>query len=1033
MRALVAFFVDRHLLVNILAVATVALGAFFISGVPREYIPSVSSPIVWVSAQLPGATARDIETKLTIPIEEAIEQVDGIDELTSVSSDSLSFTTVEFYLDFSDEQMIEVIQDLRDAVDGISDFPPEMEDQPTIEQFDPDKRPIVEVALSGPMDALIPYAEDLERRIEALSLVSRATIVGLQDPEVRVLVDPAAAQALGVTLLEVVRAVDRRNVSATGGVLETDQDRKQVVVWSRFDQPEDVGSTILRASADGSVVRIADIARIESGREDTGLITHTNAEPGLSIVVRKRGGADAITLVDELKVLLADHPPPQAVELSLVNDGSFYTRNRLEVIASNGLIGGALVALVLFAFIRAGAAMWVLVGVPVVFFGALALFAHTGITLNLMSLTGFILVLGMVVDDAVVVAERIDAHRVMGLSSRDAAIAGTVEMSKPVTAAALTTIIAFAPLIALGGLPGKIVWQIPAIVVIVLVFSLLESFLILPAHMARLKNRAGAGKRVFVTQLEAIYRRALTTVLRYRFVVLLAALFVLIAVFAVLRPLVPFVLFPQDDARSLFLKISAPIGTPLEQTEAIATSIQKQIQRITGDELNAVTARIGHQNPDGSDKERGEAENEALVTAIFRELDRRYTNTEWTAILQRDLIVPDGTRLVFQSEYLGPPTDQPVTLHFMSNTDEVRRSAALQARNWLASVSGVTEIDVDERLGTPQIELDLNYQRLAQLGLDARDVAQTVQAAFFGIEASEHRSVADTTELRVQFDPSARTDLQGLLDSPLRSATGSLVRLRDVVTPVQTPALNRIFHRHGFRSATVRASFTADSGLTSLAFAQRMRAELLPRFDGIEGLEVRIGGEAERTEETTGNLAGVGLLAIAGIAMVIWLTLGSALESVFVMLVIPFAVAGVIAVFWLHGMPLSMTSIMGAIGLAGVVVNGSIVMLDAIHRRVDALGAGAGAGAGSGDNAAMIDATVDRLRPVLITTLTTLGGVLPTAYGIGGYDTIVSPMSLALGWGLAVSTLVTLFVVPVLYTVARDINALTHRRLRVAT
>ena len=1016
---LIRFFATRHLLVNVLTLAILALGYFFIKDVPREYIPAISTPIINITAQLPGASARDIETKLTIPIQDALEDVDGIDVYSSIASDNTSLTVVELYLDFSDEQIAEILQDIRDAIDGITDFPVEMDEEPIIEQFDPDSWPVVEIALSGNTQALAPYAKRLERKLDQIPQIAQATIVGLPDPEIRVLVHPDSATEHRVTLLDVVDAITRRNVSATGGVLETATDRKQVVLWSRYLEPADVGSTILRSSRSGGTLRINDIARIEETREDTTLITHTDAETGMSIVLRKRKNADAINLVDAAKAALEANPPPSTVRYKLVNDRSFYTRNRLAVITTNGLLGAVLVAAVLFLFMRGHASIWVLAGIPIVFMGALAVFGNTGLSLNLFTLTGFVLVLGMVVDDAVVVAERIATHRDNGMPSQQAAIFGASEMVRPVIAAALTTILAFLPLTALGGLPGKLVWQIPAVVVLVLLFSVIESFCVLPAHMSSGKQANNAlaqplGKRRFMVALEALYAGLITKLVRFRVPVVSAFLALLVFIFLVIAPRVAFVLFPQDDARSLYLKVSAPIGTPLEQTEAIVTNLEQQIIDITGDELTAVIARIGHQDALTSDRQRGEAENQGVVTAIFRDLDRTHTNAEWIAILQDKLTVAADVTLLFQSEYIGPPTDQPVTLHLMSNDDQLRRSVALDIRSFLRDQPGLVEVDVDERPGTPQLDLNLDYEKLALLGLDAFDVSQTLAAAFHGIEASEHRSIDDTTKLRVQFDPAARSDLNGLLDTPVRARDGSLVLLRNVVNPVEIPAVSRIFHRNGFRSSTIRASFAPDSGHTALSYAQFMRDELLPKYQALD-LEFTIGGEAQRTEETTGEIGSAAILVVLGIGVVIWLLLGSFVEALFVMVVIPFAIAGVIVTFFLHGKPLSMTAMMGAIGLAGVVVNASIVMVDSIHRR-------ASQQPNAADNEPLIAAVVERLRPILVTTLTTLGGVLPTAYGLGGYDSIVSPMSLALGWGLAFSTLVTLFLVPPLYSIARDLS-----------
>ena len=1017
MKTLLEFFVRRHLLVNVLAFAMVVLGYVAATSLQREFIPSVDTPILTINAMLPGASARDMETKVTIPIEEALEEVEGIDEFTTVVADNTSFTTVELLDDYNHAQIEAAEIELRAALDDINDFPAEMDDEPVLHQFNPARSTVIEVALTGPPDALAVASVELEKRLERLPLISSVTRVGMADPEVRVLVDPVLAREHRVTLLDVLEAVRTRNVSSTGGMLESAAERRQVVMWSRYEDPTDVGDTILRFSDDGGSLRIRDVARIEKGREDTGLIVHANGRTGVLLTVQKRETADIIDAADSVRELLSDTALPAGVSYVLAGDESFIIKNRLELMATNGLIGGVLVALVLFIFVRARPALWILVGIPIVFLGALALFGQSGMSLNMMALTGFIIVLGMVVDDAVVVSERIVLKHSQGLGPFQAAVEGSAEMVPPVTAAALTTMLAFAPLIFIGGMPGNIVWQIPAVVVIVLVFSLLESFFILPAHLSTMRD-ISLEKRAFMVHLESIYRRALTWSMAHRAWTVLIAFGAFFAIMIFIRPLVPFVLFPQDDADRLFVKVSTPRGTSIEQTAAISASIEAQLMRLTESDIDLVSARIGHQNTESLDKQFGDADNEAVIVLQFRRLFREYTNAEWLEILPGRLQVPDGVRLVFLSEYFGPPTDQPVTIHILSNDDEDRRAAAFEVAAYLRNTEGVIEVEVDERPGTPQIDLNLDYEKLALRGLDAQTVGTTLAAAFYGIKASEHRDLLDTTELRVQFNPAARSDLSALLETPVRSKSGELVKLRDVVEPMEVPSVTRIFHRDGFRSSTVRASFSKEGGLTALTFAARLEEELFPRFRHTAGLLIYNGGEAVETAKTTGSVGVAAALAVIGIGIVIWLMLGSFLEALFVLLVIPFAVASVFLIFFLHGQSMSLFAMMGAVGLAGVVVNGSIVMVDSIHRRVtisyteDA----------AGYMGQIADAVVERLRPILVTTLTTLGGVLPTAYGIGGYDPIVSIISLAIGWGLAMSTLVTLFLVPALYTVAGDIK-----------
>ncbi len=1016
MESILRFFIERHLLVNIIAGVLVVIGFISATNLEREFIPGVTAPRIFITAILPGASARDMETKITVPIEEALEEIHGIDHFTTIISDNSSFTTVELYDDYEKEEIEAAAIDLRAAIDGITDFPPEMEDEPTFRQLNPGRDLVVEVLLNGPQPALGKIAEELEDRIRRLNSVGEVTALGLPDPEVRILIDPALAREHGITLGDVIAAVRNRNVSSTGGVLESPTERRQVVMWSRFDDPVEVGETILGFTPESGALRIRDISRIEKGREDTGLIVHSNGERGVVIFVKKREGIDIIDTVQQVRDLVASVPMPKDVEVSTVNDESAIVSNRLELMLTNGLIGILLVAGVLYLFVRPGPALWILVGIPVVFMAALILVGPAGMSLNIMSLTGFIVVLGMVVDDAVVVAERIVFNQARGLSPKQAAITGTSEMLAPVTAAALTTVLAFLPLTMVGGLPGRIVWQISAVVVFVMIFSLLESFFILPAHLSSMSARTKVQKRRFMEALERRYRRSLRWVLRHRAATLTMALsaFVLIMVFV--RPLVPFVLFPQQDADRLLIKITTAPGTSLEQTEAVAADITQQIMAVTAADLQGVSARIGHQNTGSLEKEFGEAENEALLVVQFNRFGRTHTNVQWMERLPDQIRLPEDVNILYQSEYFGPPTDLPVTVHVLSNDDELRRGVAFEVEHYLKNTAGVVEVEVDERPGTPQIELNLDYEKLALRGLDPQTVGQTLAAAFYGIEASEHRDLDNTTELRVQFDPAARGDLDALLETPVRSRNGELVRLRDVVEPMEVPALTRIYHRDGYRAATIRASFLESSDLTALAFAQRMEEELFPHFAELPGLFVLNGGEAVETQKTTGRMGVAALLALAGIGVVIWLMLGSLIEALLVMLVIPLALAGVILVFFLHGQALSLFAMLGTIGLAGIVVNGAIVMVDAIHRRV-------GSDLSPGEaTERIIDAVSERLRPIMVTTLTTLGGVLPSAYGIGGYDTIVSIVSLAIGWGLAVSTLATLFLVPVLHSLAGDLR-----------
>jgi multidrug efflux pump subunit AcrB len=471
-----------------------------------------------------------------------------------------------------------------------------------------------------------------------------------------------------------------------------------------------------------------------------------------------------------------------------------------------------------------------------------------------------------------------------------------------------------------------------------------------------------------------------------------------------------------------------PPGTSLEQTEASIDAIQEQLPSLMGDDLLARTSRVGHQDALAFNREYGSAENEGFVTAHLRMESKQRVSAEWIEYLRSHLRIPENATVTFVAEVDGPPGLQPVIVYILTNDDVLRRQTALALSHYLEQIDGVVDVAIDEREGMRQIDLNLDPVRLAMRGLDAEDLGRTLKAAFFGLVASEIRDLDETTEIRVQLEPSARRSLDALLETPVRNASGDLVLLRDVVEPVEIPALAKIQHRNGERSATVTAGFSPSSGHTSTTIAEMLETEFLPRYAGRSDIELEIGGEVVQSRRATGELGIVAIVVVIGIGAVIAIMLGSFLEAFFVIAVVPFSAAFVALTFFVHGMNFSLLPVIGTIGLAGVVVNASIVMVDSVHR------AQRNAHGDSDEvrTRAMIDALVTRLRPVLVTSLSTFGGVMPTAYGLGGWDPIMSPMSLALGWGLALASGVTLFLVPALYVTANDLNrSIARWRARV--
>lgn len=1023
MDRLVRFMVERHLLVNVITAAVIVLGIIAARSTNIDGMPKVQIPSFFISAALPGASARDIETKLTIPIEDELRDIDAIDSFTTVVTDNRSLTSVELDDDTSDADVFAKEREIRNAIESITDFPPEMRDTPTVTILDPSKLPILEVAISGDSESIAREAKRIERALLGTDGVAEVNIVGLPDPELRVLVDPAAARAHGITLLELVRAIERSNVSDTGGVLESAGVRRQIVMWSRFQDPSEVGDVVLRYGDDGSV-RVRDVARLELGREDVGLIAGTNGKPGLSIVAIKLPGADMIDTRHAIGEVLDGLTISPDVELAIVNDTSYEMRNRMNILLKNGALGLVLVAMIVFLFLAPSAAMWVCLGVPLVILGVVIVMPRVGMTINFVSSTAFVIVLGMLVDDAVVVAEKIMVRRQEGLSPAKAAVSGTSAVARPVIASAVTTLLAFGPMFAIGGMTSKFIWQIPAVVCIALVISLLESFLILPPHMSMLQADAKPQpKRAFMLRLEGLYRRALESTLPKRGRVIAGFLIGFLAVLLLIVPRINFEFFPQESSPGLTLKVTMPPGTPIERTEASIDAIQRQIAPLMSTDLLALTSRIGHQDTLGLGREYGSAENEGMITAHLEPGQKIRVAADWIAYLRTRLRFPADAEVTFLAALDGPPGLEPILAFVKANDDVVRRQTSIALKQFIEGIEGVVDVDIDEREGMRQIDLNPDPERLARRGLDAKELGLTITAAFYGLIASEIRGLDETTEIRVMLEPSERGSLDALLSAPIRNSRGELVLIRDVVDPIELPAPSKIQHRNGMRTATVTGGLAAHGGQTATTIAERIEAEFLPRYANRTDVEIELGGEVIQSRRATSELGLVAVVVVIGIGAVIAVMLGSFLEAFFVIAVVPFSAIAVALTFWAHGMNFSILPLIGTIGLSGVVVNSAIVMVDSVHQAQRRMH-------GSSEverTGVMIDALVSRLRPVLVTSLSTFGGVMPTAYGLGGWDAVMSPMSLALGWGLALSSGVTLFLVPSLYVAANDINRAIER------
>jgi multidrug efflux pump subunit AcrB len=1033
MNSLIAFFARKRLFGNLLSVIilVVGLGATFL--IRRETFPNVSFDTIAVRTIFPGASPAEVEKLVTNPLEQDLKEVDGVKKIFSFSTDSYSEILIQ--LDPDQTTADDGKTDVQDVVD-LFKVPTGSED-PKVTSLETKQTPIIAVAVSGDMPELElrRAAKALENEIESISGVSKVAAAGLQDEEIRVEADPRKLAQYRISLDEMIRALQVQNVSVPAGSIEprsiSVSDPERIVrTVGDFHSVIDVGETVIRANDLGQAIRVKDVAKLRLALEKPKVLSSVKMAPSVTLTVLKKEKGDAITLVKKLKERMKEIQPSldPRLRISFVNDFSKLITRRIGVLSGNLYLGLVLVLLLLAAILEIRVALLVSLGIPFAFLGTMAVFYNLDYSLNLVSLIGFIIVSGMLVDDAIVVTDNCVRLMEEGMSPEEAAIKGTQEIWPAVTASVLTTVLAFAPMLFMSGIFGKFVREIPAGVILALLISLFEAYFILPGHIAsyirvnaekRYRKEATGWKRKVgqVTYwwdhtVTPSYKRTLGKALANRYRLAAGVLVLFIGSLGLAAKGMRFVLFPSDGIEAFFIRMDAPSGASLHQTEALSRPVEKIIAALPTAELDNFVTTIGvqQQEPNDPGTKRG-SEYSQIAVYLTPEGDRKRTAQEIIEALRREVGTPPGIeRVAFDRVNSGPPVGKAVSLSVRASTYEKIMPVVAELKKILAPIPGVSDIQDSYLLGKQEITLRVDPAEAAAAGLNVAQVGQTVRAAFDGVVATSIQGLEEEVDVRVSLDESARKDVSSLGQILIPNARGNLVPLSRVSRTESTRGLAVFQHEANQRQIKVTADVNPDvaSALEVNGKLKKMLPEMNRKFPGVT---VAFGGEDEDTNESFASLGRAFIVAFLGIFLVLVMTFGKLLQPLLVMITIPLGVISVILTFFLHGKPLGFFSMLGIIALAGVIVNNAIVLIDFVNQRRKE---------GAERTQSIIDAAGIRFRPIFLTTATTVAGLLPTAYGIGGKDPFVVPIALALGWGLAIGSLLTAFVFPAAIAILDD-------------
>ncbi|WP_127718255.1 efflux RND transporter permease subunit [Halobacteriovorax sp. HLS] len=1018
MKNITLYFIKRPILVNFILALNFIIGGYFIYKVPKEAFPGVSMNQIVIVTKYPGASAKDVELNVTAKLEEKIAEIGNIKESRSSSIESVSRVTIFADDDLNELQFKDLLSDVQTEVDKIDDFPSDIEGQPIITSVTTEDRPIMEVAFSGDYDHLKKTLHEIENDLRKVSGVSNVTLVGLPDEEIHIEVDAQKAQDKEIDLNSIYFAINTRNQVGTGGTLESFLSQKKVVSFNKYEKAEDVLNTVIRMSPDGQGVYLSDVAEINYRPKDEKLIVRNNGSRGASILVAIRSGVDQLKVSDKIKDLLKNYTLPNGVSYKLNNDVSDNARSKFSLLKNNGLIGFTLVLILLLYFLGGKPAFWTAFGIPFTVFGSMIMFVPMGMTLNSVSMGAFVIVLGMIVDDAMVISERFDVNVEKGQTPEEAAANAVGRLWRPVLAASLTTITAFMPLLSLGGLPGKFIWQMPVVVMMALFVSLIDCYLLLPAHLAHGASKRGQYKKSkIVLMWESLYERLLSKLIDYRYFVTLG--------FALILGLSVFVgatkvrkdSFPQEASEGFTIKATLKKGYAPEKVEEIISGLEKSIQSLKENELVGYTTRIGTHSL-SSLTSLGTEENLVAFIVYLTPFSERDKTAQGIVDQLRDKHLNSyrerGYELEFDLLRIGPPLGEPFEIIVSSNNNENRGSSSLKVANFLKTISGVSDVKDDQIQGKDEINLKLNYKKVAQAGLTPVDIIRTLRIAFDGQIVTDYSSINDSYDFRLRLNKKSRGDFDFISNLPIANKRGQLIKLNTMIEYEQRESFAEIKHFNGLRSTSITGNIN-----TQQITAVEMLKQFKEGFVKDKNVKYTISGRPVEEEKIFSGLKIAALLAVVGIYFILSLMFDSYAKPFLILTVIPFGVVGIFLSFFAHGLPISMFAGIGLIGLSGIVVNDSIVLVDHISQLLKENG--------KFSKEVLIQGAKERLRPISLTTVSTMLAVAPTAYAIGGYDPLLSPLSLAILYGLLFGTTVVLIFMPNMYVIGNDLGKVLNK------
>jgi multidrug efflux pump subunit AcrB len=1033
MRKLIEFFARQGLFAELFTVLVIGIGIYSLVTIKREAFPNIQYDVITVYTPFPGAAPSEVEKLITTPLEQELREVDGLKKVSSTSIEGLSGIVIQ--LDPDQTNQLEAKMDIQEVIDRFDQLPDQAE-EPRVTAIESKIFPIIEVAVRGGADsfALKEAARYVEDELEKIKGVARVDLRGEREYEIRIEISSAQLLKNQLSLMEVVNVLREQNVSIPGGTFSqlSGGIAKDVIVRTegQFVDAEDVSQTVIRTNDLGRPLVLGDVAKVYMSLKKEQISHRVNGQEAIRLVVMKKASADAITMIDQIKDKVENGLNPeriQNIEFEYVNDLSLLIRRRLGVLSNNLLVGLILVVLILSLFLPVSVALVTAIGIPFAFLGTLSYFQVTDVSLNLITMMGLIIVLGMIVDDAVVVTENAVREMEEGHDPMTAAIRGTQSIWTAIFASVMTTVLAFFPMTIMSGIFGKFVSFIPLGVICALLMSLLECYFVLPYHVGRwvrlehIKGPKNGLKHYFDIiwqRMANAYGDFLHWVTRNRYWMALAFVGLIAVTIVNLSLFMKVVLFPPEGIDQFLIKAKAPIGTTLEETTRLMVPLEQMVKdKLKPNELKNFVTTVGEfRQREDMPGERG-SHYAQMMLYLTPENARERTAAEIIESLRADMSGAQSLEVFFERINPGPPVGAPISIGVRGENYDQIMKLVQEIMADLEQIPGAKDITHNFSQGKEQLVVRVDPKEARSVGLSAMTVGTTVMAALEGFVATSIRKLNDEIELRVSLPEKEKQGSDGVGSLSILNAMGQLIPLKSIATFSQEMGIESYSHVDNQRQVTISGEVDTDV-ISAMQVNQMVRdreAEYISRYPT---LNLSFAGEDEDTQESLGSLKRAFLLALVLIYFLLILTFQSFVWPLIIILAIPIGAISVVWALFIHGQPLSFMGLLGVVALAGVIVNNAIVFVNFV------MTARAG---GANLRLSIIEAGQKRLRPIVLTTLTTACGILPTAYGIGGLDPFVVPIALALGWGMIIGSMISSLFIPAFIGIFDDLASLPGR------